>query len=106
MPIISAEPIEKNIYRITVNNGYGYLENLTVSSDGLYSVYFIKDTKVVNVTGKIVNVVQNKACPKNSYILFDYSEDNCSKKERINFYKVQAIKDITPNNHFLFVYNQ
>ena len=100
MPIISAEPIEKNIYRITLNSGYGELQNITVSSDGLYSIYFIKDGKCINATGKILNVVQNRACPKNSYILFDYSEDNSSKRERIQFYRVQSIKDITPNDAY------
>ena len=100
MPIISAEPIEKNIYRITLNSGYGELQNITVSSDGLYSIYFIKDGKCINATGKILNVVQNRACPKNSYILFDYSEDNSNKRERIQFYRVQSIKDITPNDAY------
>ena len=100
MPIISAEPIEKNIYRITLNSGYGELQNITVSSDGLYSIYFIKDGKCINATGKILNVVQNRACPKNSYILFYYSEDNSSKRERIQFYRVQSIKDITPNDAY------
>lgn len=100
MPIISAEPIEKNIYRITINTGYGEMQNITVSPDGLYSIYFIKDGKCINTTGRILNVVQNRACPKNSYILFDYSEDNSSKRERIMFYRVQSIKDITPNDAY------
>lgn len=101
MPIISAEPVEKNVFRLTVNTGYGSLENITVSSDGLYSVYFIKDGKCVNATGRIVNVVQNRARPQNSYILFDYSEDTSNKKEHIQFYKIQMIKDITPNNAYV-----
>lgn len=101
MPVISAEPIEKNVYRLTVNTGYGNLENITVSSDGLYSVYYIKDGKCVNATGRILNVVQNRARPQNSYILFDYSEDVSNKKEHIQFFKIQMIKDITPNNAYI-----
>ena len=100
MPIMSAEPIEKNIYRVTINNGYGSLENIVVSSDGLYSIYFIKDGKCLNYTGRILNIVQNRACPKNSYILFDYSDDNSNRRERIHFYRVQSIKDITPNDAY------
>ena len=100
MPIISAEPIEKNVYRITINAGCGEMQNVTVSSDGLYSIYYIKDGKCINATGRIVNVVQNRACPKNSYILFDNSDDNCNSRERIHFYRVQSIKDITPNDAY------
>ena len=100
MPVISAEPIEKNIYRVTINNGFGELQNIIVSNDGLYSIYFIKDCKCINATGKIVNVVQNRACPKNSYILFDYSDDMNNKRERIQFYRIQSIKDITPNDAY------
>ena len=100
MPIISADPIDKKIFRITLTTGYGEMQNIVVSADGLYSIYFIKDCKCINATGKILNVVQNRACPKNSYILFDYSEDNINRKERIMFYQVQSIKDITPNDAY------
>lgn len=100
MPIISADPIDKKIFRITLTSGYGEMQNIVISADGLYSIYFIKDGKCINATGKIVNVVQNRACPKNSYILFDYSDDNINRKERIMFYQVQSIKDITPNDAY------
>lgn len=100
MPIISAEPIEKNIYRVSLNTGYGEIQNVTVSQDGLYSIYYIKDGKCINATGKILSIVQNRACPKNSYMLFDFSDDNSNQRERIHFYRVQSIKDITPNNAY------
>ena len=100
MPIISAEPIEKNIYRVTFTTGYGEMTNVVVSSDGLYNLYFIKDGGCKNATGKILNIVQNRACPKNSYLLFDYSEDNSNKRERIQFFRIQSIQDITPNDAY------
>lgn len=100
MPIISAEPIEKHVYRVTINGGCGIMENVVISDDGLYSIYFIKDDKCINATGRILNVVQNRAYPRNSYILFDYSEDTTNKKERIQFYKIHSIRDITPNNAY------
>lgn len=100
MPIISADVIDKKIYRITVTLGHGMVENIVVSDDGLYDIHYIKDCKSVNRTGRIVNVVQNRTMPNNSYILFDYSEDNSSRKERIYFYQVQVLRDITPNNAY------
>lgn len=100
MPIISAENIEKCIYRIAITVGHGMVENMVISDDGLYDIYYLKDGKVINNTGRIVNVVQNRALPKNSYILFDCSEDNSNKRERVHFYQVQAIKDITPNDAY------
>lgn len=100
MPIISAEPIDKKIYRITVTLGHGAVDNIVVTDDGLYDVYYIKDCRGINRTGRIINVVQNKAMPQNSYILFDWSEDSSNKKERIYFYQIQYLKDVTPNNAY------
>lgn len=100
MPIISAEVIDKKNYRITVTLGHGMMENLVITEDGLYSIYYIKDGRSVNHTGRILNVVQHKAIPQNSYVLFDWSEDNSNRKERIYFHQVQFIKDITPNNAY------
>lgn len=76
MPIISAEVIDKKIHRITLSMGHGTMENIVISEDGLYSVYYIREGKSINNTGRIINVVQNRALPQNSYILFDHSEDN------------------------------
>lgn len=100
MPIISAEVIEKKNYRITVTLGHGMMENVVVTEDGLYSIYYIKDGKSINHTGRILNVVQNRSIPSNSYILFDWSEDNSNRKERIHFHQVQFLKDITPNDAY------
>lgn len=100
MPIISADMVDKKVYRITVTLGHGMVDNVVVTSDGTYDVYYIKDCKGLSRTGRIVNVVQNRTIPQNSYILFDWSEDNSSKKERIYFHQIQYLKDVTPNNAY------
>ena len=100
MPIISAEPIQAQIYRISYMVCQGVVENIIVSPDGLYNIHWIKNGHIVNHTGKIINVVQNKAAPKNSYLLFDYSCDHSSRRERILFYQIQMMKDVTPNDAY------
>lgn len=100
MPIISAETIDKKIYRVTVTLGHGMLENIIITDNGLYSIYYIRDGKSINRTGKIINVVNNSSIPQNSYVLFDWSEDNSNKRERIHFHQIQYLKDITPNDAY------
>lgn len=100
MPIISATPVQNNTYRITVTLGHGSMENIVVTSNGKYDVCYVKNGKALNRTGRIINVVQNKTAPNNSYILFDWSEDNSSRKERIHFYQIQNIIDVTPNDAY------
>lgn len=100
MPIISAEVIDSKKYRVTLTLGYNMMENVVITDDGLYGLYYIKDGKSINRTGRILNVVQNKAMPQNSYILFDWSDDNSNRKERIYFYQIQFLKDITPNDAY------
>lgn len=100
MPIISAEVIDNKNYRVTVTLGHGALENLVITPDGLYSIFYIRNGCSLNFTGKIPNIVCNRAIPQNSYVLFDHSEDNSNKKERILFSQIQYIKDITPNDAY------
>lgn len=100
MPIISCKVLENKSYRVTITLGGGMLENLVITSDGLYSIYYIRDGKSINHTGRIINIVQNCAIPKNNYVLFDWSEDNSNRRERIFFYQIQHIKDITPNDAY------
>lgn len=100
MPIISCTPVDKKIYRVTISLGHCMMENLVITEDGVYEIYYIKDGKYINRTGKILNIVQNTSMPDNSYVLFDWSEDNSNKRERIHFYKIQTIKDITPNDAY------
>ena len=100
MPIISAEPIHAQIYRISYMVCADVIENIIVSPDGLYDIHWIKNGHMENHSGKIINVVQDRANPKNSYLLFDYSCDSSSRRERILFYQIQMLKDITPNDAY------
>lgn len=104
MPIISAETIKNQIYRVTLMVSQGLTKNVVVSDDGLYCVHYIKNKKLISQTGKILNVVQDPCCcgkPDNrSYILFDNSDDMSAKRERIAFYQIQNIIDITPNDAY------
>lgn len=100
MPIIGSEPVQKCIYRLTITLGGGIVDNVLITPDGLYSVYFIKDGRYYNATGRIPKVIVDYRCPQNSYILFDYSSDRSAKRERIFFPQVQLIKDVTPNSAY------
>ena len=100
MPIISVNNIEKINYRITMTLGHNKMENLVITKDGIYVIYYIQNCKSISRTGKITNIVQNSKSPHNSYIVFDSSEENSNRKERIYFYQVQMIKDVTPNNAY------
>lgn len=100
MPIISAEPMQNQIYRVSIMVYQGIIENLVITADGLYSVYYVKNSHIENHTGKILSVVQNRACPSKSYILLDCSDDKSGRRERILFYQIQTIKDVTPNNAY------
>ena len=100
MPIISVNPIDKKIYRVTVTLGHNMVENLVVSDDGLYSIFYIHNGMSHNHTGRILNVVQNNTMPQNSYVLFDWSADNHNRRERVYFHQIQNIKDVTPNDAY------
>ena len=101
MPIIGAEPLQKTYYRLAVSMGGGFTDNVIITPDGLYSVYYIRNGHYFNADGKIPRVVVDYRVPQNSYILFDYSSDRSAKREKIFFFQVQFIKDITPNNAYM-----
>lgn len=101
MPIIGSEVLQKNYYRLSISMGGGLTDNVLVSKDGLYSVYYIRNGQYINETGRIPQVVVDYRHPQNSYLLLDYSHDRSSQRERIYFYQVQMIKDITPNNAYI-----
>lgn len=100
MPIISATPVEASAYRLTVTLGHGNVENVVITKNGRYNVFYVKDGRAINKTGRIINVVKNDVAPKNSYILFDWSGDTSSRKERIHFCQIQNIIDVTPNDAY------
>lgn len=100
MGILSATPIEKKIYKVDIITNTGLVNTITVSDDGLYIVYYIKEGKSINRIGRITNIIHNQAVPQKSYILFDMSEDNSSIKERIHFCQIQTIVDVTEKNAY------
>ena len=100
MPIVGSEPIQKNYYRLTITMGGGIVDNILVTPDGLYSVYFIKEGRYYNATGRIPKIVVDYCNPQNSFILFDYSADRSACRERLYFPQVQLIKDVTPNSAY------
>ena len=100
MPIVGSEPIQKNYFRLTITMGGGIVDNVLITPDGLYTVYFIKDGRYFNATGRIPKVIMDYRCPQNSYILFDYSSDRSACRERVYFHQVQLIKDVTPNSAY------
>lgn len=100
MPIIGSEPIQKNYYRLTITMGGGIVDNILVTPDGLYSVYFIKEGRYYNATGRIPKIMIDYCNPNRSFILFDYSADRSACRERLYFSQVQLIKDVTPNSAY------
>lgn len=101
MPIIGAEPLQKTYYRLAISMGGGITDNVIITPDGLYSVYYIRNGYYFNADGRIPRIVVDYRVPQNSYILFDYSSDRSAKREKIFFFQVQFIKDITPNNAYI-----
>ena len=100
MPIVGVKPIDKTLYQFHINSGYNKFIDVTVSSNGTYNVYYIKDGTYISNIGKIVKVVIDSVHGANSYLILDYSFDNSHKKERINLYKIQNIVDVTPSNSY------
>lgn len=100
MPIISCNVYENKTYRICISLGNGITDNVVITKDGLYAVCYVHNGISHNHTGKILNIVQNKYNQQNNYILFDWSEDNHNRRERIYFHQIYYIKDITPNNAY------
>jgi len=80
--------------------GHGFVDNVVVTADGIYDIYYVKNGRMENHTGKIRSVVQDRCKPDKSYILFDCSNDLSGRKERVYFYQVQNLKDVTPNDAY------
>ena len=99
MSIISATPIEKTVFRLTITYGSGIIENIVVSNTGEYNIHYIRNGRAFNRIGKILNVIST-GVNKTSYILFEAKDDECNCKERIYFDYIQFIKDITPNDAY------
>ena len=100
MPIVGVKPIDKTLHQFHINSGYNKFVDVTVSSNGTYNVYYIKDGTYISNIGKITKVVIDSVHGANSYLILDCSFDNSHKKERINLYKIQNIVDVTPSNSY------
>lgn len=101
MPIISAEKVNKGqIYRVSLMVYQGITENVIVDPDGLYCVYVVRDGRIEDHTGRILNVVQNNGAPDKSHILFEKYGNRSYKREQIPFHRIQMIRDVTPNDAY------
>lgn len=101
MAIMSCSSVDNKKYNLvqTSNDGFNTPENVTITSDGLYSVYYNSNGRKLLVSGRIKDVYIGSNA-NNSYIMVDNSEDNSNRKERIYFTNITYIKDITPNDAY------
>lgn len=99
MPIVNAKPIDVKLYEVSLLMEHNIIETLIISPDGKYNISYSKNGTLKCETGRITNVIQTN-CKNTSYILFDKSEENNNKKERIFFCQIHYIQDITPNNAY------
>lgn len=99
MPIVSYKNNGNIEYTLGIMTDSG-LENVVISSDGFYSVYYIFNSEKISKTGKILNVFINESNEGRSYILLDSSEDNFNRRERIYFEQIYYINDLTPNDAY------
>lgn len=99
MPIVSYKNNGNIEYTLGIMTDSG-LENVVISSDGFYSVYYIFNSEKISKTGKILNVFINESNEAKSYILLDSSEDNFNRRERIYFEQIYYINDLTPNDAY------
>lgn len=101
MGILSVECFQDMSYQLAISSGCGGdIHTVKVDRNGLYIVYYLKEGKIINRTGRIINVIQNTAFPMKSYILFDISDNDIGIRERIHFCQIQNIQDITEKNAY------
>lgn len=101
MPVTSVECISENkAYRVCVQYQPGLIENVVISSTGLYSVMYNRPNGSFNKTGHIRSICFDPKSYRNTYIVFDDSNDSTAQRERIFLYQIQYIKDVTPNNAY------
>lgn len=99
MPIISVNKIDLTNYRISIVDDDNNIKNVVITNDGIYDIIYMRNGSTINYSGRIIGI-HNDANPRNSYILFDRSKDNSNRKERIYFYQIKLIRDVTPNNAY------
>lgn len=100
MPVINVDTIQNQIFRLAIGSCNCHsISNVVVTPEGIYSIDYTKNGGRVLHTGKILSIVKNPDVNK-AYILFDCSDDRSGRKERIYFYQINDIKDITPNDAY------
>lgn len=95
MLILSCNISDDKIYTLSMKLDNGLIEKVSIMKDGLYSVCYVDCKHMITRNGKILKVAFSN-CDRDRYILFDSSEDNMNRRERIYFDQIKFIKDITP----------
>lgn len=100
MPIISSTSKLVKTFDLTITDHCGHASIVHVHPNHNYDITYTKNGKIFAKTGKIVDVVQDYSCGRNSHIVFDWSGDMSSRREQISFSAVQTLRDLTPNNAY------
>lgn len=95
MIILSCDASDDKIYTLTMKLDSGIIEKVSFIKDGLYSICYASGKDLVARNGRVLKVVYSNS-NRDRYILFDSSEDNMNRRERIYFNQIKSIKDITP----------
>ena len=95
MLVLSCNVSDDKVYTSSMKLDNGIIEKVSIMKDGLYSVCYTDCKQMITRNGRILKVVYSN-CDRDRYILFDSSEDNMNRRERIYFNQIKAIKDITP----------
>ena len=99
MLILSCNVSDDKIYTLSMKLDNGIIEKVSFIRDGLYSICYVSGKHMITRNGKVLKVVYSN-CDRDRYIVFDSSEDNMNRRERIYFDQIKAIKDITPMDSY------
>lgn len=100
MPIISSTSKMVKTFDVTMMDSCGHASIVHVHPNHSYDITYTKNGKIHAKTGRIIDVVQDFGCGKNSHIVFDWSGDMSSRRESIPFSAVCTLRDLTPNNAY------
>lgn len=95
MIILSCNVSDDKIYTLSMKLDNGTIEKVSFIRDGLYSICYVSGKNLITRNGRVLKVAYSNS-DRDRYILFDSSEDNMNRRERIYFDQIKAIKDITP----------
>lgn len=101
MAVINVEVVESNVYKLTITTiSSDTIDIISVIDKGIYNISFIKENTRITKTGRIKNIIQDAVIPQNGYLIFDVSQDTTNVRERIFFYQIIYITDVTPDNAY------